>query len=60
MGKHWSANSADQVRASVKEAIGKITGNTKLEVEGAVEKADVKAREVAAGAKAAGRDAPKK
>ena len=59
MGKHWSASAADQIRASVKEAIGKITGNTKLEAEGAKEKADGKAQGVAAGAKALGRDAPK-
>lgn len=60
MGKHWSANAADQVRASVKEAIGKITGNTKLEVEGANERADGKAQEAAAKAKIVELDARKR
>lgn len=38
MDKHWSAAAVDQVRGSIKEAIGKITGNAKLEAEGASEK----------------------
>lgn len=38
MGKHWSADAVDQVRGSIKEAIGKITGNSKLEADGASEK----------------------
>lgn len=38
MDKHWSAAAVEQVRGSIKEAIGKITGNSKLEAEGASEK----------------------
>ena len=33
------AKAAQQARASIKEAIGKLTGNAKAEVEGAAEKA---------------------
>ena len=38
MGEHWSASAVRQVKGSIKEAVGKITGNAKLEAEGASEK----------------------
>lgn len=41
MSKHWSTSAVEQIRGSIKEAIGKITGNGKLESEGATEKAGV-------------------
>ena len=60
MGRHWSADAADQVRSSIKEAIGKITGNTKLEVEGANERAGGKVNSTAAETKNAVPDPVKK
>ncbi|MBP2623374.1 CsbD family protein [Streptococcus oricebi] len=41
----------DQAKASVKEGFGKLTGDKKTEVEGAVEKTAAKAKEVAKDAK---------
>ena len=37
----------DQAKSAVKEAFGKVTGDKKVEVEGAVEKAASKVKEVA-------------
>ena len=39
MDKDRIAGSANQVKGSVKEAIGKVTGDTKTQAEGAAEKA---------------------
>jgi uncharacterized protein YjbJ (UPF0337 family) len=39
MDKDRIAGSAKQVKGSVKEAIGKVTGDTKTQAEGAAEKA---------------------
>lgn len=60
MSKHWSASAVDQIRGSIKEAIGKITGNGKLEAEGATEKAGVNSPEPAAEAEDKARDAGQK
>ena len=39
MDKDRIAGSAKQVKGSIKEAIGKVTGDTKTQAEGAAEKA---------------------
>lgn len=41
----------DQVKGSIKEGFGKLTGNTKTEAEGFVEKTAGKAKELAGDAK---------
>lgn len=46
-----------KVSGSVKEAIGKVTGNTKLEAEGAAQKTAGKAQNAAGGVKDVVRDA---
>jgi uncharacterized protein YjbJ (UPF0337 family) len=48
---------AKQVKGSVKEAIGKVTGDTKTQAEGAADKAAGKGQKVVGGAKDAVRDA---
>ena len=48
-----------QVTGSIKEAIGKVTGDTKTEAEGAVEKTTGKAQNAVGGAKDTVRDATK-
>ena len=50
------AGTAKQVKGSLKEAIGKVTGDTKTQAEGAAEKAAGKAQNTAGGAKDAVRD----
>lgn len=60
MDKDRIAGGAGQVKGSIKEAIGKITGNTKTQVEGAAEKAVGEAQNTAGGAKDAVRDAADK
>lgn len=47
---------AEQVKGSVKEAIGKVTGDTKLQAEGTVEKTAGKAQNAVGGAKDTVRD----
>lgn len=37
----------DQAKGAVKEGVGKVTGDKKMEIEGAVEKAAAKVKEVA-------------
>jgi uncharacterized protein YjbJ (UPF0337 family) len=54
------AGATKQVRASVKEAIGKITGDTKTQAEGRAERTAGKVQSVAAGAKDAVRGDAKK
>jgi uncharacterized protein YjbJ (UPF0337 family) len=44
MDKDRIAGSAKQAKGSVKEAIGKVTGDTKTQAEGAAEKAAGKVR----------------
>jgi uncharacterized protein YjbJ (UPF0337 family) len=48
---------AKQVKGSVKEAIGKVTGDTKMQAAGAADKAAGKGQKVVGGAKDAVRDA---
>ena len=45
------AGAAKQVKGSLKEAIGKITGNAEVQAEGAAEKSAGKAQNTAGGAK---------
>jgi uncharacterized protein YjbJ (UPF0337 family) len=45
MNKDTVDGNLKQVKGSVKEALGKVTGNTRLEVEGATEKVAGKAQE---------------
>lgn len=54
------AGAAKQVKGSVKEAIGKITGDTKTQVEGAAEKAEGKVQNTAGGVKDTLRDTARK
>lgn len=50
----------DKAKGNAKEAVGKATGNKKLEVEGKIDKATGKAKEVVSEAKEAAEDAIKK
>ena len=54
------AGAARQVKGSIKEAIGKLTGNTKTQAEGAAEKAEGGVQNTAGGAKDAIQDAADK
>jgi uncharacterized protein YjbJ (UPF0337 family) len=54
------AGTAKQAEGAVKEAIGKITGDTKTQTEGAAEKAEGKVQNAAGGAKDTERDATNK
>lgn len=47
----------NQAKGAVKEGLGKVTGDKKVEVEGAVEKVGAKVKEVAEDAKELTRDA---
>lgn len=49
-----------QVKGAIKEAIGKITGDTKAQAEGAAERATGKVQNTAGGAKDSVRDALKR
>jgi uncharacterized protein YjbJ (UPF0337 family) len=49
-----------QVKGAVKEAVGKVTGDTKTEAEGAAEKAAGKAQNAVGGIKDTAREALKK
>jgi uncharacterized protein YjbJ (UPF0337 family) len=51
---------AKQLKGSVKEAIGKVTGDTKTQAEGAADKAAGKGQEVVGGAKDTARNATDK
>jgi uncharacterized protein YjbJ (UPF0337 family) len=57
MDKDRIAGTAEQVKGSIKEAVGKITGNDSLEVEGKTEKIAGKAQQKVGEAKDAARDA---
>lgn len=54
------AGAAKQVKGSVKEAIGKLTGDTKAQAEGAAEQIAGKIQNATGGAKDAARDATDK
>ena len=51
MDKDRIEGSAHQAKGAVKEAIGKVTGDTKTQVEGTVEKAAGKVQNAVGGAK---------
>ncbi len=59
MDKDRIKGSMDQAKGSVKETIGKVTGDTKLQGEGAADKLKGKAESAVGGAKDAIRDAVK-
>jgi uncharacterized protein YjbJ (UPF0337 family) len=60
MDKDRIEGAAHQAKGSVKEAIGKVTGDTKTRASGAAEKAAGKVQNAVGGAKDAVRDALKK
>lgn len=60
MDKDRVEGAAKQVKGSVKEAVGKVTGDTKTQIEGAAEKAAGKGQSAIGGAKDSVRDAVKK
>jgi uncharacterized protein YjbJ (UPF0337 family) len=60
MDKDRIAGAGHQAKGAVKEAAGKITGDTKLKGEGAAEKAAGKVQNAVGGAKDAIRDAVKR
>ena len=57
MDKDRIAGAAKQVKGSIKDAIGKITGDTKTQAEGKADKLAGKTQSVAGGMKDAVRDA---
>ena len=59
MDKDRIAGSAKQTKGSVKEAIGKITGDSKTQVEGAAEKTAGRAQNAVGGMKDTVRNATK-
>jgi uncharacterized protein YjbJ (UPF0337 family) len=59
MDKDRIEGSANQAKGSIKEAAGKVTGDTKLQAEGAADKAAGKVQNAVGGAKDAIRDATK-
>ena len=60
MNKNTVEGKLEQVKGSVKEALGKVTGNDRLEAEGATEKVAGKAREGVGKAQDAAKDAADK
>jgi len=59
MDKDRVAGSANQAKGAVKEAVGKATGDAKLQTEGAADKLKGKVQNAVGGAKDAVRDATK-
>ncbi len=57
MDKDRVEGSAHQVKGTVKEAVGKVTGDKKTQAEGTAEKAAGKVQNAVGGAKDAARDA---
>jgi uncharacterized protein YjbJ (UPF0337 family) len=55
--KDRAKGAGEQVTGSIKEAVGKITGDTETEAEGAAQKSAGKARNTVGGAKDTVRDA---
>ncbi len=60
MDKDRFEGAAKQVKGTIKEAIGKVTGDTKTQAEGIAEKAAGKVQSSVGGMKDAARDAVKK
>lgn len=60
MDKDRVAGAAKQVKGSVKEAIGKVTGDTGTQAEGAADKAAGKTQSTVGGVKDSARDALKR
>jgi uncharacterized protein YjbJ (UPF0337 family) len=60
MDKDHVAGSAKQVKGTVKEAVGKVVGDAKLESEGKADKAEGKVQNAIGGLKDVVRDAVKK
>jgi uncharacterized protein YjbJ (UPF0337 family) len=60
MDKDRVKGTAHQVKGAVKEAVGKVTGDTKIETEGAVEKAAGKVQSTVGGMKDSARKALEK
>ncbi len=60
MDKDRIKGTAEQVKGSIKEAVGKVTGNDRLEIEGKAEQISGKAQAGIGKAKDAARDALKK
>jgi uncharacterized protein YjbJ (UPF0337 family) len=56
MDKDRVEGAAHQVKGAVKEAVGKVTGDTKAEAEGAAEKAAGKVQNAVGGVKDAARE----
>ena len=59
MDKDRIAGAANQAKGAVKDAVGKVTGDTKLQAEGKADKAAGKVQSTVGGAKDAARDATK-
>jgi uncharacterized protein YjbJ (UPF0337 family) len=59
MDKDRTKGAADQAKGSIKEAAGKVSGDTKLRTEGSLDKAKGKVESAVGGAKDAVRDAHK-
>jgi uncharacterized protein YjbJ (UPF0337 family) len=57
MDKEHIKGAADKVKGSVKDTVGKVTGDTKMQAEGKLDKAKGSARDVAGDVKDAARDA---
>ena len=60
MDKNRVEGAVDQAKGSIKEAIGKVTGNDQLQAEGVADKVAGKAKSTLGEAKDAVRDAVKK
>ncbi len=60
MDKDRIEGAAKQVKGTIKEAVGKVTGDTKTEAEGKADKAAGEIQNAVGGAKDAARDALKK
>jgi uncharacterized protein YjbJ (UPF0337 family) len=60
MDKDRVEGAAHQVKGAIKEAAGKVTGDTKIEAEGAAERAAGKVQNTVGGVKDAARDTLKK
>ena len=59
MDKDRIAGSANQAKGAIKEAVGKVTGDAKLQAEGKADKAAGKVQNAVGGMKDAVRDATK-
>ena len=56
MDKEHVKGAADKVKGAVKDSVGNLTGNEKLQAEGKADKAEGSARETAGDVKDAGRN----